>query len=399
MMMWWRHIGRRVAEYCDGRLTREARERADAHVAECSRCRATVDEFESTTALVKQLAVVPPPDSLWLCIESALDSSSRAIRLKPDPTIVQPSSIRLKPDPTIVQPSGARYPRERSLWGRSLWGRSLWDPPLGGLRLRTFVLAATALIAVIALGASYSYLTRAREIQWRVMRSDGSGSVNRIAVGELLETDASSRLKLNVGAIGVVDVEPNTRIRLLAARSAEQRLALEHGEITATISAPPRLFLVNTSSSTVVDLGCKYTMKVDDAGSGKLRVTLGWASLEWAGRESLVPAGASCDTRPNVGPGTPSFDDASLRLTEALTSFDFDQGGSAALDAVLAESRVRDTLTLWHLLSRVDVVDRARVYERIVALTPLPSGVTQEKALQLDPDTLKRWREELAWTW
>ena len=60
---------------------------------------------------------------------------------------------------------------------------------------------------------------------------------------------------------------------------------------------------------------------------------------------------------------------------------------------------MRDTLTLWHLLSRVDAIERARVADRITALTPLPSGVSRDKALQLDPDTLKRWREELAWTW
>jgi hypothetical protein len=44
-------------------------------------------------------------------------------------------------------------------------------------------------------------------------------------------------------------------------------------------------------------------------------------------------------------------------------------------------------------------VRRARVADRITALTPLPSGISRDKALQLDPDTLKRWREELAWTW
>ena len=66
---------------------------------------------------------------------------------------------------------------------------------------------------------------------------------------------------------------------------------------------------------------------------------------------------------------------------------------------MLAHSRVRDTLTLWHLLSRVDPAERGRVYDRIAELTPPPSGVTRDKVLQLDPATLTLWREELAWTW
>jgi hypothetical protein len=56
-------------------------------------------------------------------------------------------------------------------------------------------------------------------------------------------------------------------------------------------------------------------------------------------------------------------------------------------------------LTLWHLLSRVEADDRARVYDRIAALTPVPAGVSRERALKLDPETLKRWIHELAWTW
>jgi len=148
-----------------------------------------------------------------------------------------------------------------------------------------------------------------------------------------------------------------------------------------------------------VDLGCAYTMKADGNGDGLLRVTLGWVALEWEGRESLVPAGASCRTRHKVGPGAPYFDDVSQAFVEALGRFDDGGGGREALDTVLAEARVRDTLTLWHLLSRVELPERQLVFNRIVELDPLPKGVSPDKALQLDSATLKLWREELAWKW
>jgi hypothetical protein len=226
----------------------------------------------------------------------------------------------------------------------------------------------------------------------------------KIAVGEWLQTDASSRARITlsgsgVGDIGTVEVEPNTRVRMVASRPGEQRLRLARGEISASVNAPPRLFLVDTPASTAVDLGCAYTMKADEDGNGLLRVTLGWVSLEWAGRESLVPAGASCRTRPKIGPGTPYFDDAPPGFEDALVSLDFSGGAEAALDVVLEQARVRDTLTLWHLLSRVEPAERQRVYNRIVDLVPLPKGVSPERALQLDPETLKLWREELAWKW
>ena len=188
-------------------------------------------------------------------------------------------------------------------------------------------------------------------------------------------------------------------MQLGSVQPEQYRLALARGTISARIAAPPRLFFVETPASTVVDLGCAYTVRVDDEGAGLLRVTEGWASLEWNGREALVPAGASCRTRPNVGPGTPSFEDAPAALQQALAAFDFAGGGSDALNIVLSEARLRDTLTLWHLLSRVDAADRPRVFDRIAGLTPLPSTLSREKALQLDARTLTSLREELAWKW
>ena len=156
---------------------------------------------------------------------------------------------------------------------------------------------------------------------------------------------------------------------------------------------------MDTASGTAVDLGCEYVLNTGEDGSGLLRVTRGWVSFQWKGLESLVPAGASCRTRPHVGPGIPYFDDAPESLKQALDGFGLEKSGNDALGIILAESRVRDTLTLWHLLSRVDLGDRERVYDRMAALTPVPSGVSREQALKLDPETLKHWKEELAWTW
>ena len=214
-----------------------------------------------------------------------------------------------------------------------------------------------------------------------------------------IETDAHSRVTVKVGEIGSVEVEPDTRLRVVTERPNEHRFALARGEIRAKISAPPKLFFVDTAAGTAVDLGCEYTLNSNELGLGLLRVTRGWVSFQWRGIESLVPAGASCRTHPRIGPGIPYFDDASESLKQALENFGREKDGSDALNVILAESRVRDTLTLWHLLSRVDSADRGRVFDRIAALTPVPAGVSREQAIKLDPQTLTRWREDLAWTW
>ena len=259
---------------------------------------------------------------------------------------------------------------------------------------------AIAAAALVAVGGGAWFLSRPPKAAWEVVRVNGAVTEHgKIEVGEWLQTNASSRAQIRVTDIGTIDVAPNTRVRMVASRPGEQRLRLARGEISASVSAPPRLFFVDTPASTAVDLGCAYTMKADEDGNGLLRVTLGWVSLEWKGLEALVPAGASCRTRPKIGPGTPYFDDASQAFQEALAAFDFGGGGPPLVEAMLAEARVRDTLTLWHLLSRTEGAERQRVFNRVIDLVPLPKNVAPDKALQLDPATLKLWREELAWKW
>ena len=168
--------------------------------------------------------------------------------------------------------------------------------------------------------------------------------------------------------------------------------------MSARIWAPPRLFFVDTPSAVAADLGCAYTLEVDDRGASLLRVTLGWVALELKDRESMVPAGAACETRPGVGPGTPYFEDASPAFREALEKIDF-ENDAAALTSLLDQARLRDTLTLWHLLARVDGNDRVRVYEKMTAFVPPPPGVTREGVLQLDQQMLESWRHALESSW
>ena len=269
--------------------------------------------------------------------------------------------------------------------------------------------AAAALVAILAGAAWFAtqVLFRAPSA-WEVTRLAGSpvigsapvGGDSRLRVGDRLITDGSSRARIQVGRIGQVDVEPGTRLRMVEAHEKAQRLALEVGTIQARISAPPRFFLVDIPSAVAVDLGCAYTLQVDESGDGRIRVIAGWVAFEWEGHESFIPAGARCSTRPGRGPGTPYYDDASTALQSALASVDAvsssDTTRSVALGVVLAEARPRDAFTLWHLLARLPEEDeRARVHDRLAMLVPPPEGVTREGILRGDSQMLDLWWEKL----
>lgn len=276
-----------------------------------------------------------------------------------------------------------------------------------GWRIPRFAAAAllsAGCAAVLAL-LLLPFSPTSREPGWEVERLEGAPQVGRMAlssggkaqlkVGELLVTDGSSRASLSVAEIGEVYVDPGSRVRMLETGANRKRLAVELGTIHAAIWAPPGEFVVDTPSATAVDLGCAYTLKVEEDGSGALHTTLGWVGFHQNGHDSFIPAGAMCRTRPKEGPGTPFFEDASERLRATLEALDFGQlsreARRAALRTVLAESRKRDAFTLWHLLARVGEDERSAVLDRLVALVPMPSGVTREGTLRLDVGMLDRW--------
>ncbi len=271
---------------------------------------------------------------------------------------------------------------------------------------------AAAVAAVLLVAAVGFILLRPEAVtrsNWDVTRVEGTPQVGgmtiaasdprNLGLGQVLETDPSSKASLRDENTGEIEVEPGTRLRMFAGKSGSKNLVLERGTIHATIWAPPGEFVVDTPSAVAVDLGCVYTLHVDDNGDGVLHTILGWVGFKLAVHESFIPAGAACHTRKKTGPGTPYFEDASETFRRALSTLDREDAAqeerAAALEVVLTQARKRDALTLWHLLARVAEADRGRVYDKLSQLVSAPSGVTREGILHLDPQMLDLWWNEL----
>jgi hypothetical protein len=259
-----------------------------------------------------------------------------------------------------------------------------------------------AIAAALALAATLQWFRPwASGASWAVFPLEGQPQLNRSAFtgrawlreGGWLETDASSIARLDVGTIGEVRLEPNSRLRLVRATTTDHRIELAQGKMSALIWAPPRLFFVQTPAATAIDLGCSYTLEVDDKGAGTLEVTAGYVALEHGGLESIIPAGLMCLTRPGIGPGTPFHAEASADFRAALDRFDTGDDGAAAQVAELAGEN--DGVTLWHLLARVTDGARPRIFDTLARLHPPPSGVTRSGILARDADMRDRWGGEL----
>jgi hypothetical protein len=304
---------------------------------------------------------------------------------------------------SLVPPAFPRLdPAPQASWWLAI-SSNLWVPRFAAA---TMILAAVTFALFLSSRApAPSHDNSSWSVELTEIPSDNSHAVSnpkrktQLQIGEALETDRVSTASIAVADIGRIDLEPMTRLRLLQSAQGRKRVALDRGTIHATIWAPPGEFVMDTPSAVAVDLGCMYTLHVDESGAGLLRTTLGWVGFQSSGHESFIPAGAAVATYAQTGPGLPYFEDSSDAFRSAISRFDSPTEPYAqraeALRVILNEARPRDGLTLWHLLSRVDESDRPSVYDRLDALVPTPQGVTRAGVLRLDRAMLDSWWDAL----
>ena len=363
--MFSKHVTKNISAYCQGELTPDESRQFGEHVIACDKCRAKFQEIKLGIKFAEQLTQLSAPDHLWLELEPQLG---------------------MIPSP---QSTPAR-----------LFTR--WQ-------IQLVPIAAVLLLAVI-FGVWWIRRDQkpvdVKTQSWSVQRIKGTPRINsngvvgngQLAVGQWLETDGNSQAQIEVSSIGQVEIDPNTRVRLVETQPTEHRLELARGKMSARIWAPPRLFFVDTPSAVAADLGCAYTLEVDDQGASLLRVTSGWVALELKDRESMVPAGAACQTRPGIGPGTPYFEDAVPEFRHALVKIDFDNDPEVkkvALKELLDYARPLDTLT--YLLVRVDTMSETSFTTRSRRLSP--ASWRDPRRSTADQKMLERVEAELEPTW
>ena len=243
-------------------------------------------------------------------------------------------------------------------------------------------LAGLAAAALFAFGALQALQRRPIESPW-VALTDGTR-------------------ELDLGRYGRVVAEPDARVHVVRRDDSIQKLRLDQGTIHASITraARPRLFQVETPSTTCIDLGCHYSLTVDPQGITHVKVETGRVLFDFESRDVFIPQGASCKAARGRAPFTPIYDDASPALRKAVEAFDVAPVGKREREAKEACTFIQkreDGLVAWHFLqdSEKEVVNAAR--EALVRLTGRGEcGAPNPKE---ETDELRAWRNSLFPEW
>ncbi len=279
------------------------------------------------------------------------------------------------------------------------------EASLAGLRGRTDaefhmprrrVGPALAAAAMIALAVTATLMMRGGVAATWTYDDMGAGVVSTLERGTWIEP--SSRSTVSSDDVGTIWVDPGSRLRLVESRPNRQRLELAKGRIDAFVTTPPRLFVVDTPVAQAIDMGCAYTLEVDETGGGLLHVTFGWVELASERFASRVAAGMMCPIRGATGgatsdeltgAGIPYREDAPEAFVAVLGDVERAPRGEA-LQEVLAMAAAEDACSLWHVLHLVDESDRTAVLSRIGELAGLPSGVSKRDLAELKPRAMDR---------
>jgi ferric-dicitrate binding protein FerR (iron transport regulator) len=281
------------------------------------------------------------------------------------------------------------------------------DAPLDELRVRRkrrtpwFVigvaLAAAAAVAIyLALPGPRSACRGTAGFAFSGVGGDVSCGGTQVArgvlpVGGQLDT-GGNEASLTIADIGTATLGKQTRVRLERTDRERHQLALERGHMHAKVTAPPRLFAVTTKHTDVVDLGCEYTIDVDETGAGSICVMSGLVELATkSGAVVITPEGACAAILAGQRPGLPHARDARPELITAVRAYD--RGEPGAREKLLAAADRRDAITL--IAAAAIDPQGATVLERLMELSPPPDAeITVESALA-DPVHFSVWRNDI----
>lgn len=201
-----------------------------------------------------------------------------------------------------------------------------------------------------------------------------------LPVGVPLVTAADATADVVIADIGALTLAGDSELTLAATGTTEHRLRLARGRLSARVTAPPRLFVIDTPAATAIDLGCAYDLEVLADGRTRLAVTSGVVELAADARLAHVTVGHTVVTVPGRGPGTPVATTAAPALVALVARLD--AGDAAVLPEVLAAAGPGDTLTVWNLLANArDAASRGTILARLDALFPRPEWILERDVL------------------
>lgn len=255
-------------------------------------------------------------------------------------------------------------------------------------------------IATIAMAAAASVLLA---VAWGLSGPSEPGGWSSVTaactgctweIGDTLDTTEGAKARI-ADRGSVVAAQGAVLTRLDSDTGA--RFRLERGTIDVEVDAPPEWLVIETPGVEVVDLGCAYTLTVDEQGKGGIIVRSGAVALVGDTRTEVL-AGSAAATWDSGYTGLPVRVDAPVELVRAVDAWD--SGASDDVMPLCQAAGPEDLTTLFHLLGRLERDElRAKVVDSLLELVPGEAPVDRDALIAGDESEMDELHGLLIGLW
>lgn len=260
-------------------------------------------------------------------------------------------------------------------------------------------------IPIILIAAGYFiYDYQKYNSPWEIKNIRGeiliNGSTNHaynFSQGESLISQYMSSAIIRIPKVCDVFVDDNTSLYLEKAKDGGNRLNLNYGRIKVTNTVDLPDFVITCKGYEINDKSGEFTVVASDTSGALISVNRGFIEIICNEQSTFLNERYVCNIKVGFGTGTPYNIDASDSLKEEIKSFDYNNGGDAAVDKIIAHTGPKDVLTLLALIPRASQLKRQQLYQEITNQFPPPENVTRMGIIKADPQMLFLWWQEIQW--
>ena len=259
-------------------------------------------------------------------------------------------------------------------------------------------------LLIVAIAAVIIYL-KATTKTWNISEHSGTYLINNKTASEpelssedIVSTEASSTVTINIPDVGNTRLLQNTTLKRLDEKNTAQLIS---GDLDIKNAGALENFKLVIPSATIEDFytGNNYTVSTDEEGNSLIKLSVGWLRIYNKNlEESIFPQSFEVKVSKEQGLGLPYSSESDSAYIAHLEEYLFNGKSLNVLGIVLSNSTSRDAITLWNLLKRVeDEMQRNQVYTWLAKLVPPPSTVNKDGILNLDPEMMQAWLDEIDW--
>jgi DNA-directed RNA polymerase specialized sigma24 family protein len=276
-----------------------------------------------------------------------------------------------------------------------------WGDFLPSLNFNRKAVIGVAIVLVIFLIVNIT----SSSSDWPVSISSGTPFINEkpveisggLAIEDVITTDELSSAVIGIPEIGLVNISKNTKLTRI---EPDLTLGMVGGRIYIEADNAIAKLNLKIPDAIVRELkpGTSYSVRVDDRKNSEIILEKGWLRV-YAGDEEIVfPERYILNVYSNSGANVPYHITSSVEYIALLDEYLFGGKRDKALNKILSASTKNESISLWNLLSRVDVGHQVQnVYYKLLDIAPHSEKVTKADIMLLEPDALNTWLEEIKW--